>query len=109
MMVNRFNENNSQTSPSMLAYHSEWLPLGMTSTWNGSPFGMAAEQPPKAPLAHPPKGPRAHKALYPTCPSSQLQRALGPAIPKSPFAQGDARSAFTLSITFWYPFAKLEK
>ena len=96
-MVNRFNENHSQTNPFMPAYHSEWLPLGMASTWNGSPFGMAAEQPPKAPLAHPPKGPRAHKALYPTCPSSQLQRALGPAIPKSPFAQGDARSASELN------------
>ena len=65
--------------------------IEMTSTRNGLPFGMAAEQPPKAPLAHPPRAPEAHKALLPN-----YSGAFGPAIPKSPFPQGDARSAFEI-------------
>ena len=61
--------------------------IEMTSTRNGLPFGMAAEQPPKAPLAHPPRAPEAHKALLPNVPlipttagplAQQLPRALFP-------------------------------
>ena len=61
--------------------------IEMTSTRNGLPFGMAAEQPPKAPLAHPPRAPEAHKALLPNVPlipttagplAQQFPRALFP-------------------------------
>ena len=56
----------------------------MTSTRNGLPFGMAAEQPPKAPLAHPPRTPEAHKAPQPNVPLSQLQRGLWPSNSQEP-------------------------
>ena len=61
--------------------------IEMTSTRYGLPFGMAAEQPPKAPLAHPPRAPEAHKALLPNVPlipttagplAQQFPRALFP-------------------------------
>ena len=70
--------------PFEMALHSEWIPqnwdreVEMTSTRNGLPFGMAAEQPPKAPLAHPPRTLEAQRPLYPMCPFSQLQRGRWP-------------------------------
>ena len=48
--------------------------IEMTSTRNGLPFGMAAEQPPKTPLAHPPRTPEAHKAFYIKCPGNRFER-----------------------------------
>ena len=67
--------------------------IEMTSTRNGLPFGMAAEQPPKAPLAH---SPRPIRPFTQCAPYPNYSGAFGPAIPKSPFPQGDARSAFKI-------------
>ena len=78
--------------PFEMALHSEWIPqnwdreVEMTSTRNGLPFGMAAEQPPKAPLAHPPRTLEAQRPLYPMCPLSQLQRGLWPSNSQEPFS-----------------------
>ena len=57
-----------------------------TSTRNSLPVGMAAEQPPKGPLAQSPQAPEAHKAHYPTCPLSQPQRGLWPSNSQEPFS-----------------------
>ena len=76
------------------AVQSQWHPLGMAchSEWlRNNPQRPHWPNPP-------PQRPKAHKALVPTCPLSQPQRALGPATPKSPFPQGDARSASKLPI-----------
>ena len=78
----------------------------MTSTWNGLPFGMAAEQPPKAPLAHPPRTLEAHKAplsnvpLIPTTAGPLAQQ-----LPRALFPKGTREARLTNLLKSIYAYA----
>ena len=77
--------------------------IEMTSTRNGC--GTT----PKGPIGPSPKDPpRPIRPLNPMCLYPNYSGAFGPATPKSPLPQGDARSAFDFLIKFWYHFRNFD-
>ena len=78
--------------------HSEWLAIrnGCGTTPKG-PIGPSPKDPP-----------RPIRPLNPMCPYPNYSGAFGPATPKSPLPQGDARSAFNFLIKFWYHFRNFD-